>query len=163
MDITFEPMSDEHRIEIIDIFNFYILNSYSAYPEEKVSYDYYDKFLGITDNYPAFAIKLNDKIIGFCYLSSYNPLSSFKETAVITYFIDKEHTGKGIGKIALNKLETEARRKGIKNILANIASINEESIAFHSKNGFKKCGEFQGIIQKNNRQFDIIWMQKKLD
>lgn len=156
-------MSDDHRIEIIDIFNFYILNSYSAYPEEKVSYNYYDKFLEITVNFPAFAIKLNDKIVGFCYLSSYNPLSTFSETAVITYFIDKEHTGKGIGKIALNKLETEAGRKGIKNILANIASINEESLVFHSKNGFKQCGEFRGIIQKNNRQFDIIWMQKRLD
>ena len=163
MNITFEQMSDDHRIEIIDIFNFYILNSYSAYPEEKVSYDYYDKFLEMTVNFPAFAIKLNDKIVGFCLLSSYNPLSTFNETAVITYFIDKDHTGKGIGKIALNKLETEARRKGIKNILANIASINEESLVFHSKNGFKKCGEFQGIIQKNNRQFDIIWMQKRLD
>lgn len=51
MNINFEQMSNDHRIEIIDIFNFYILNSYSAYPEEKVSYDYYEKFLEITVNF----------------------------------------------------------------------------------------------------------------
>jgi len=163
INISFEQMSKEHRAEIIDIFNFYIKNSYSAYPEEKVSYDYYDKFLEIATNFPAFAIKKSDKIIGFCFLNSYNPLSTFKETAVITYFIDKAYKGKGIGKIALNHLEAEARSKGIKIILANIASVNKESLVFHSKNGFKKCGEFEGIIKKNNRQFDIIWMQKTLE
>jgi L-amino acid N-acyltransferase YncA len=162
MNISFERLSKEHRAEVIDIFNFYIKNSYAAYPEEQVSYDYYDKFLEIAAGFPAFAIKNEEKLIGFCFLNSYNPLSTFNETGVITYFIDKDYKGKGIGKSALNKLEAEARIKGIKNILANIASVNEESIAFHSKNGFRKCGEFEGIIKKNNKQFDIIWMQKTL-
>lgn len=163
MNISFEPLAKEHRTEIIDIFNFYISNSYSAYPEENVSYDYFDKFLEIATHFPAFAVRNNDRIIGFCFLNSYNPVSTFNETAVITYFIDKDHKGKGIGKIALNKLEEEARRKGVKNILANIASINKESLVFHSNNGFKKCGEFKGIIKKNSKQFDIIWMQKTLE
>lgn len=162
-DIIFEELSDEHRIPVMDIFNFYIENDFSAYPEAKLMCDYYDNFLNISKKFPAFAIKANEKVVGFCFLSSYNPLSSFKETAQITYFIDKEFKGKGIGKIALKKLEDEAKKYGIKNILANIASLNEESLAFHSKNGFVKCGEFENIIKKKNKEFNIIWMQKKLN
>ncbi len=131
--ISFEHMSDEHRTGIIDIFNYYVLCEYSAYPEEEVSYGYFDNFLEIAKKFPAYAITINSTVIGFCFLNSYNPLSSFKETAVITYFLDKDYRGKGIGKSALNKLEIEARKMGITSILANIASVNEESLAFHLK------------------------------
>ncbi len=162
-DVIFEKFSEEHRTSVMDIFNYYIKNDFSAYPEEKLELDYYDNFLTISNKYPAYAIKVKKKVVGFCFLNSYNPFSSFKETALITYFIDKDFKGKGIGKIALQKLEIEAKKYGIKNILANIASVNEESIAFHSKNGFVKCGEFENIIKKKNKVFNIIWMQKNLD
>ena len=162
MPISFEKLSEKHRIGIIDIFNYYIENEYSAYPEKKVSYEYYDIFLEISTKFPAFTIKTSDKIIGFCFLNSYNPVSTFNETLTITYFIDKDFRGQGIGKLALNKLETEAKKIGVKNILANISSVNKESLAFHSKNGFKKYGEFEGIIKKNDEIFNIIWMQKIL-
>ncbi len=147
----------------MDIFNFYIENDFSAYPEEKLKLDYYDNFLTISNKYPAFAIIVKGKVVGFCFLNCYNPLSSFKETVQVTYFIDIDHKGKGIGKMALKKLEIEAKKIGVKNILANIASVNEESLAFHSKNGFVKCGEFESIIKKNNKEFNVVWMQKKLN
>lgn len=162
-DVTFEKLSNDHRISVMNIFNFYIENDFSAYPEEILNYEYFDNFLAISNKYPAFAIKYNENVVGFCFLNSYNPFSSFKETAQITYFIDKDFKGKGIGKIALKKLEIEAQKNGIKNILANIASVNEESIAFHLKNGFVKCGEFENIIKKKSKVFNIIWMQKILD
>lgn len=163
MKITFEQMSTEHNKDIIDIFNYYIENSYSAYPDSVLPYDFYDNFLAMTKDYPAFSIKNEEKIVGFCFLRPYNPFPTFKECAEITYFIDKDFTGKGIGKIALGKLEAEARHKGIKTILASIASENHQSIAFHQKNGFKECGRFVKIIQKQGKQFDIIWMQKRID
>lgn len=162
-DVIFEKLSDDHRTSVMDIYNFYIENGFSAYPEEKLEYDYYDNFLTISNKYPAFAIKVKDKVVGFCYLNSYNSLSSFKETAQITYFIEKNFIGKGIGVMALKKLEIEAESNGVKNILANISSVNKGSIAFHSKNGFVKCGEFENVIKKKNKEFNIIWMQKKLN
>lgn len=163
MEISFEKMSIEHRKDIIDIYNYYVDNSFSAYPDKTVPYGFYDKFMEMTKDYPAFSIKVKNKIVGFCFLRAYNPLPSFKECAEITYFIDKDFTKKGIGKIALDKLEIEAQQKGIKTILASIASENHQSIAFHKKSGFKECGKFEKIIKKNGKQFDIIWMQKWID
>jgi L-amino acid N-acyltransferase YncA len=163
MEISFEQMASKHRKEITDIYNYYVENDFSAYPDKSIPYDYYDKFLEMTKGYPAYSIIVYEKIVGFCFLHAYNSIPTFKECAEINYFIDKEFTGKGIGKVALEKLEEEGRKIGIKRILASIASENNQSIIFHQKNGFRECGKFEKIITKKGKQFDIIWMQKDIE
>ncbi|RPH33431.1 MAG: N-acetyltransferase family protein [Bacteroidales bacterium] len=164
MNYSFEPLVESHRIPVIDIYNHYIENGFAAYPEKKVPYEFFDNFLEKTKGYPAFSI-LNDStksILGFCFLKPYHPFPVFKETVEITYFIEPIEVGKGIGKKALQLLEDKGRIMGIKQILASISSLNEQSIAFHRKNGFKECGRFHRIINKNGIRFDIVWMQKEL-
>lgn len=160
--VSFEPVSTDYKEEIIDILNYYIENSYAAYQEEKVTPEYFQHYLNIQKKYPVFVIKLSKKVIGFCYLNEYHPAESFRETAVITYFLAPGNTGLGVGKQALTLLEDEAKKRGIKHILAHISSVNEVSLSFHKKFGFTKCGEFEGIIKKNGKQFNIVWMQKDL-
>ncbi len=89
--IIFEQLSEKHRTDIIDIFNYYVEHEFSAYPEEKLDYCYYEKFLSISKDFPAYAICLNQKVVGFCYLNAYNPLQVFKETATVTYFLHKDY------------------------------------------------------------------------
>ncbi len=36
-DVIFEKLSDDHRTSVIDIFNFYIENDFSAYPEKNLN------------------------------------------------------------------------------------------------------------------------------
>ncbi|HHV02645.1 MAG: N-acetyltransferase family protein [Bacteroidales bacterium] len=162
MNVTFETMSFEHKEAVMDIYNYYVNNSLAAYPDDVLPYEYYEKFLDMTKCYPAYVIKENDKIVGFCLLHAYNPFPTFKECAEISYFISPQHTGKGLGTKALKRLEEDALKVGIKTILANISSMNSRSIDFHKKNGFVECGRFQKIITKMGTPFDIIWMQKTL-
>jgi|GEM_PF-6845283 len=80
MNLNFEVMSDEHSKDVMDIFNYYIENSFSAYPEIKLPYEFFYKFLEISKSYPAFVIKIDqNKIIDFCLLRAYNPFPVFKE------------------------------------------------------------------------------------
>lgn len=62
----------------------------------------------------------------------------------------------------LTSLEKEAAEKGITNILANISSLNPNSIKFHQKNGFIECGRFKKVGKKKGQEFDTVWMQKLL-
>lgn len=158
----FVNLDARHKKEVIDIFNYYIENSYSAYPENVVSEDFYDKLLEMTKGYPAYAIKVEDTVIGFCFLRAFHQFPVFSETAEITYFINNNFCGKGLGKIALQKLEDEARHRGIYTILASISSENKSSIAFHLINGFTECGRFPGVGKKFGNTFDMVWMVKKL-
>lgn len=90
----------------------------------------------------------------------YSPLPAFKETAEITYFLEKEVQGKGIGRAALNLLEQESKKVGIKYLLASISSENQQSLKFHAKNGFKECGRFHSIGKKKETNFDVVYMEK---
>lgn len=164
MNVIFESMSEKHEISVMDIFNYYVANGFAAYPEEHLPYETYNLFLNMTRGYPAFVLKEknDDKVLGFCFLRAYNPLPAFKETAEVTYFFAPEITGKGIGRIALAKLEEEGRKMGIKHILANVSSKNENSIKFHLKNGFYESGRFKNVAVKNNETFDVVWLQKDL-
>lgn len=165
MDLIFDVMTKKYEKEVIDIFNYYVENSFAAYPESKLPYEYFKKFLEITKGYPAFVIKKKDteKVIGFCFLRSYNSFPVFKESAEITYFLEKNELGKGIGRKALNKLEEEAKKIGIYRLLADISSKNIPSIQFHKTNGFKECGRFHNVGKKNGIFFDVVWMEKKLN
>ena len=60
----------------------------------------------------------------------------------------------------LATLEQEAQKVEITTLLANISSLNKQSIAFHRKQGFKDCGRFERIGSKFGKDFDVVWMQK---
>jgi L-amino acid N-acyltransferase YncA len=162
MSVTFEPLAESHGHAVMEIFNDYVKTSFSAYPEETLPESFFDQILAMTRGYPAYALLEGDRVIGFCFLRPYNPFTTFTECAEISYFLDKLHTGQGIGTIALDKIETEARALGIRSILASISSENPGSIRFHQSRGFNECGRFRKIGKKKGRYFDVVWMQKEL-
>lgn len=162
MNVVFENLKEEHGKKIMEIFNYYIENSFAAFPNIKLPEKFYDKFIEKSNGYPAYAIKNNDEVVGFCFLSPYNFFSTFKNTATITYFLSKDYSGQGIGKLCLDKLEYEARKIGIKNIVAEISSKNEASLKFHKNNGFEECGRLKEIGNKFGENFDVIYMQKTI-
>ena len=120
-------------------------------------------FLDMSKGFPAGTIKdKNRGTVGFGMLRTHNPMPAFSQTAEVTYFIHPDHTGKGLGRMLLGFLEKGAVEKGLKNILANISSLNPDSIRFHEKNVFTECGRFRRVGKKRGRDFDTVWMQKVL-
>lgn len=163
MEYSISPISNEDREPIIDIFNYYIENSFAAYLENKLPYQAFDIFLQMSVGFPNGIIKNRDgTVVGFGMLRPHNPMPAFSQTAEISYFIHPAYTGKGLGKKLLDFLEKDARVKGVTNILANISSLNPNSIKFHQKNGFTECGRFRKIGKKKGQEFDTVWMQKIL-
>jgi len=163
MSVALVPASAEDGRSIIDIFNHYVENSFAAYPEDRVPYEFFDLFLSMTQGYPFLVAKDgNGKVLGFGLLRPHGPIPAFSGAAEITYFIDPEHTGQGIGGAMLNALLEGARAKGLRTILASISSLNPVSLAFHKKNGFRECGRFLGVGCKRGRLFDVVWMQRML-
>jgi L-amino acid N-acyltransferase YncA len=165
MRIRFEKLGEGDREAVIDLFNYYIENSFAAYPEKKVPCGLFDQFLALTEGYPAFTVRDEeqvDRIVGFAFLRPYHPLAAFQRAAEITYFIEPGYTGQGIGSRILERITGEARRKGIDTILANVSSLNESSLRFHERHGFEECGRFRRVAKKKGQDLDVVWMQKIL-
>ncbi len=162
MNIEFEPLGAGHRSAVMRIFNYYIENSFAAFPERALPEPFFEIIMQKIQGYPAYAAKDGATVAGFCFLSPYSPMDAFRETAAITYFIAPEYTAHGIGGLALAKLTADAREMGIRNVLAEISSKNEASLAFHRKHGFDHCGALAGIGKKHGQPFDLVFMQKTL-
>ena len=64
--------------------------------------------------------------------------------------------------MCLDKLEKEAAKQGISNLIADISSENYGSINFHKKHEFSVVGELNEIGRKLDRNFSIVLMQKKI-
>lgn len=163
MKTSLTPIKSDDRESVIDIFNYYVENSFAAYPEKKVPYEFFDIFMNMCQGYPTAAAKdESGNFIGFGMLRPYSPIDAFSKTAEITCFIKPEFTGYGIGKTILDYLINEGKKKGITNLLAGISSLNDGSIRFHIKNGFTECGRFKSICHKKGKIFDVVYCQKML-
>jgi len=163
MNYSLESMTEEHRVPVIDIFNTYIQNSFAAYPEAKVRYDFYDRLLEITKGYPALIAKSGEgEVVGFAFLHPFHFASTFRRTAEITYFILPQHTRRGLGKTALDRLAEAGRALGVDRLLASISSLNKESLRFHRKYGFQECGRFPEVGTKFGENFDVVWMVRRI-
>jgi L-amino acid N-acyltransferase YncA len=164
MEFVLEPMTEKYGKEVMAIFNYYIENSYAAYFEQRLPEVFFGKLLELANGYPAYVVKdiLSNKIIGFGFLRLYHPLPAFRETAEITYFLATVAVGQGLGRILLDRLLQDAKVLGIHQILASVSSLNEPSLRFHRKNGFRECGRFGAIGRKKGTAFDVIWFQKDL-
>lgn len=162
--IEFEPLADGHRQAVMRIFNHYVTQGTAAFADAELPETFYPQILERVKGYPAYAVvdRQAGEVVGFCFLSAYKPVPTFRETATITYFIAPTHLGLGIGRMCLARLEEEAVKQGIRHLLAEISSENEQSISFHAGQGFIHAGRLKNVGFKLGRAFDIVYMQKEL-
>lgn len=163
MRFSIAPLSLDDREPVIDIFNYYVENTFAAYPEHPLPYQAYDLFLQMSRGFPTGVVRdEGGKVVGFGMLRPHSPIPTLSQTAEVTCFIHPDWTGRGLGKDLLDLLEKGAAGKGVTSILASISSLNPGSIRFHERNGFLECGRFRRVGKKKGQEFDVVWMQKAL-
>ncbi len=163
MPYTLEPMTAEHRTAAIDIFNHYIEHSFAAYFEQPVPYEFHNRWLEMIGRLPCCVARdEGGRVVGFAFLRPYHPAPTLNRTAEIGYFIHPDHTRRGLGGQMLSHLIELGRRAGVDNLVASISSLNEPSLAFHRTHGFTPCAHFKAVGRKRDRDFDLIWMQRRI-
>jgi len=161
MEIEYEKMTIEHCEAFLDIYNYYSINDFSVFSDIEIPTQGFKNLLQSIQNYPAFAIKFDKIIVGFCYLNPFAPSSVFNESAEASIYIHKDFIMKRIGRYALIKMEKEAISIGIKNLFVRIVSKNPY-MSIRNKFGYIECARFKNVGKKFNDYFDIIWLQKEL-
>jgi phosphinothricin acetyltransferase len=151
------------RGAVVGIFNYFVENSFAAYPDKKVGPEIFDLLKNMSRAGAFYVAETPDKeVTGFALLRHHQVAEAFKRAGEITYFILPQHGRRGLGAKFMDTIIADARAAGVETLLANISSLNEVSLNFHLKHGFKECGRFLRIGQKFGRDFDVIWMQKFL-
>lgn len=158
------PLAEEHRDAAVAIFNHYVSHGFAAFNEEPVGDEFYARLLGAAaGGYPALAaIAADGAVAGFALLRPIHPAPTLRRAAEVTYFLHPDHTGRGAGTAILARFEAEARALGADSLLAKVSSLNPGSLRFHRRHGFRECGRFRAVGRKHGREFDLVWLQKRL-
>ena len=163
MHIVLEPLCADDGPEILDIFNFYAEHSFAAYSLSPLPVEMASMFLDLSNGYPTAVARSESGIAaGFGLLRPYSPMPAFEATCEMTIFLRHGYTGQGTGKAILDYLVEAAQEMGLRSILASISSLNEESLRFHLRNGFRECGRFVEAGEKFGRRFDVVYCQRML-
>ena len=161
--LTFKKISDEDFFAIKDIYDFYIAHSTATFHTEPISIHELKEFIFVDHPlYPAYLIMCDGVLAGYCYLTYFKKREAYNSTSELTLYLKPEFTDKGIGKKVLHFLEEDAKKRGLKNLLAIITGSNLHSIALFEKAGYFKCAHFKNVGQKLGEILDVVGYQKEI-
>jgi phosphinothricin acetyltransferase len=163
MQVSFQELGEGDMNKVRDIYNFYILNTTATFHTEKISVEELNQSIYIGHPlYKSYLILAHDQVCGFCFLTHFKKRQAYDRTAEISIYLRPEFKAKGIGRQALELLEEQAEKKGIRVIIAVITHENEASIKLFEKTGYEKCAHYKQVGMKFNKLLDVVAYQKIL-
>jgi phosphinothricin acetyltransferase len=95
---------------------------------------------------PIFVYEMDDIILAYSYISAYRPgRLAFEGIGEISYYVDFNYHGKGIGSKLVEHMLSEAPKLGYKHLLAILLDCNVSSIFLLEKHGFARWGKLPDI------------------
>ncbi|MBA4696691.1 MAG: GNAT family N-acetyltransferase [Legionella sp.] len=122
--------------------------SFFEAPALKDTYDFVNQ--NIVDNWPHLIALVDEKIVGWCDISSLDrPI--FNHSGVLGIGLLAKFRGLGIGEKLVNNAIDQAQKKGLTRIELTVRESNHSAIALYKKLGFK----VEGLHLKAVRVDDI--------
>ena len=153
---------------ILDIMDYYMKNTAVHFSCEAPALEEFKKtMIQIIGRYPFFVLEDKEVIKGFAYAKQFSCVPAYDWSCELTIYVIDDLKGKGFGRKLYLAIENALKRMRIKNIYAYIAFIEREdeyldnsSMKFHEKMGFKTNAKFSKCGYKFDRWYDVIWMEK---
>ena len=134
---------------ITDIYNQAVEDGMNTADTERISLDErIEWFNQHNENEYPIIVAEKEEIIGWCSLSPYRPgRKALRKTAEISYYLDRNYRGKGLGSELVQYSLNIAKKFGFKNLLAILLDENKISVRLLEKFGFTKWGHLPGIAE----------------
>lgn len=107
-----------------------------------------------SEKYPIYVLEDAHKssIMGWCSLSAHRRgRMALRNVAEISYYVNRDHRGKGVGKRLMNHALQKAPLLGLHNLFAILLDTNLISIAILEKHGFSQWGHLPDIAEFDDR------------
>lgn len=159
----FEVMTEAYLPQVLEIYNYYILNSTATFHSHPLTLAEMRDILFFEDpKYTSYAILDDDELCGYCILCPFKKREAYTISAEITVYLQPDATGKGFGSQAVQYIEAVAKTKAIHSLIAVICSENTPSIRLFERNGYRQCAHYLEIGQKFGRLLGVVSYQKLL-
>jgi len=115
------------------------------------------------DHFPVYVAVSGNRVEGWASLGAYRRnRQALAHVAEVSYYVDKDERGKGMGSRLLSHAITVAPLFGFSVLIAILLSKNPASIALLTKHGFACWGRMPGIAKIRNQQADHLYYGLKL-
>lgn len=101
-------------------------------------------------------------VVGFASLSPFKERPAYSPTVENSVYVDRAHSGHGIGRLLMDRLINDARDSGFHSMIARIEASGEASRALHRACGFELVGVEREVGRKFGRWLDMATMQLML-
>ena len=166
--ICFIPMEEKHLPFVCAVYNDYVLHSAATFHIRTQDPDGMRPLVIPPDpRYRSYIIARRDTPegpwLGYACYMPYHPREAYEGTVSVALYLRPEHTGRGIGRLALAHLEAEAAKEGFHVLLAHISGDNTPSLTLFDRAGYRRCSHYHEIGQKFGRWLDVVAFEKILN
>lgn len=119
--------------------------------------------------YPYLVIEEGGEIRGYTYASRFKARAAYDWSVETTIYLRQDCKRKGYGRALYLALENYLKQQNVLNANACIAYAREDndhldnsSLYFHEKMGYKMVGTFHNCGYKFSQWYDMFWMEKFL-
>lgn len=161
---TFQEAKEEHLAALLEIYNYYVLNTTATFHASPLSVTDMRKLVLFDDcKYRTFVIKEYEVIMGYVLLTQHKTREAYDRTGEVTVYLQHNFTGFGVGSRAVQYIEEFARDKGFHVLIATICGDNDKSIQMFERNGYEKCAHYKQVGRKFDQWLDVVAYQKLLE
>jgi L-amino acid N-acyltransferase YncA len=147
-------------MEINMIYNQAVEDRFSTAHLEKVIPEQREKWFRQHDprRYPVFVLEDQGEVIGWISLSPYRAdRQALAHVAEVSYYVHRQHRGKGLGKRLLNHAIEVAPLYGFSVLIAILLGRNQASIGLLEQSGFSRWGNMPGIARVGDEVADHLY------
>jgi phosphinothricin acetyltransferase len=118
----------------------------------------------IKNNFPVIGlVNEQDELMGFGSYGTFRAFPAYKYTIEHSLYVQKDHRGKGLGKILLSEIIKNAQAQDYHCLIAAVDSTNEASIRLHGQFDFEFCGRIKQAGYKFGTWLNVEFYQLLLD
>lgn len=161
MNCVFREIEEDHLADILDIYNYYILNTTATFHSKPLTVDEMKELVFFENpKYKTFVILEGHEVNGYVILTQYKKREAYDNTGEVTIYLKHNHIGKGIGSKALKYIEDYAKKYDFHVLIAIICGENEGSISLFEKSDYLKCAHYKEVGNKFGEWLDVVAYQK---
>ena len=114
------------------------------------------------DGWPVLVAEVGPAVVGFGTFGPFRDRPAYHPTVEHSVYVANGQRGCGIGRLLVEALIADARKRGLHTMIGGIDGSNAGSLAFHAALGFEEVGRLTEVGWKFDRWLDLVFMQKRL-
>jgi phosphinothricin acetyltransferase len=114
-------------------------------------------------SYPIVVVTSGEAVVGFASTSAYRPRACYSGIAEFSVYVDQACRGRGIGVLAMQRLEKEAVAKGFWKLVSRVFVENAASRRLMARCGFREVGVYRRHGRIDDVWRDVVIVERLID